>query len=310
MSVATFLVVAWPILAAYSRGSNSGHVALLGLMSSFDGPLGVQGSIYDWGYFYNDGFANRTVNSFTYRREGHPVVYISAEYDRAMVVLLLTIARHWPADMVARAYGAALKVFEEPFTVGVYQNAIPYGIHHPTVVALYEKQMSVLRALNGIGAAAVALTRLEMGSAGLGSAGLGSAALDSTALDSEGLASTGLISIGLDSDSVASASAGRARGKGLADNAAAGTATDEPNIGAGWRPACRKSALVTMALTAAKASPPAITSFGLCIRTRIANPRSASTATAFALRRRRRRGISSSLAICLGTFLHLRGLIV
>src|SRR5439155_11839004 len=109
---------------------------------------------------YNDGFANRTINSFTYRREGHPVAYISAEYDRAMVVFLLTIARHWPADMAARAYGAALKVFEEPFTVGVYQNAIPYGIHHPTVVALYEKQMSVLRALNGIGAAAVALALL------------------------------------------------------------------------------------------------------------------------------------------------------
>src|SRR5207249_622354 len=57
----------------------------------------------------------------------------------------------------------ALKVFEEPFTVGVYQNAIPYGIHHPTVVALYEKQMSVLRALNGIGAAAVALALLVVG---------------------------------------------------------------------------------------------------------------------------------------------------
>src|SRR5438309_11701673 len=105
-----------------------------------------------------------------------------------------------------------------------------------------------------------------MESAGLGSAALDSTALDSAALDSEGLASTGLISIGLDSNSVASASTGRARGKGLADNAAAGTATDEPNIGAGWRPACRKSALVTVALTGAKASRAAMSSFGLCSR--------------------------------------------
>src|SRR5436309_132573 len=160
VSAAAFVITASPILAAYSRGSNSGHVAFLGLQTPFNEPLGIGGSIYDWGYFYNDGFANRTVNSFTYRREGHPVAYISAEYDRAMVVFLLTIARHWPADMVARAYGAALKVFEEPFTVGVYQNAIPYGIHHPTMVALYEMQMSLLRALNGIGAAAVALALL------------------------------------------------------------------------------------------------------------------------------------------------------
>src|ERR1700732_515122 len=62
-----------------------------------------------------------------------------------------------------------------------------------------------------------------------------------------------------------------------------------------------------MALTAAKASAPAITSFGLCSKMRIARPRSASAAIALAPRRRR--GISSSLEFRLGTFLHLMSLV-
>ena len=59
----TFTIVAWPILTAYREGSNTGHVALLGLMTPFDKPLGIEGSIYDWGYTYLDGFAAVTVNS-------------------------------------------------------------------------------------------------------------------------------------------------------------------------------------------------------------------------------------------------------
>src|SRR5258708_3670150 len=140
------------------------------------------------------------------------------------------------------------------------------------------------------GGAPVALTRLAKGSVAFGSAGFGSAAFGS--------------------DSVASASTGRGRGNGLAGaEDAAGIATTEPNIGAGWRPACRNNALAMMALTAAKANAPATTSFGLCSRIRIAKPRSAPTATALA-RRRRRGTSSSSLAICLGTSLHLIRLVL
>src|SRR3984957_12482714 len=119
--------------------------------------------------------------------------------------------------------------------------------------------------------------------------------------------SAALASAGLDSNCVASASMGRGRGSRLA--ATAGMLTTVPNIGAGWRPACRNRALAMMALTAAKASAPAITSFGLCSRIRIARPRSLSASTAIALARRRRRGMSSSLEICLGTFLHLVSLV-
>src|SRR6185503_3970759 len=144
VSVAAFAITARPILTAYSRGSNSGHVALLGLMSSFDAPIGVAGSIYDWGYFYNDGFANRLINSFTYRQYGHPVGYVTPEYDRAMFVYIFKIIRHFPADFVARAYGSTLRMLDDlPFSVGAYQNPVPYGIHHPAVTAFYDWQMSL-----------------------------------------------------------------------------------------------------------------------------------------------------------------------
>jgi hypothetical protein len=161
VSAAVFVVAAWPILTAYSRGSNSGHVTFLGLMTAFNAPIGVDGSIYDWGYFYNDGFANRLINSFTYRQFGHRVEYVTPEYDRAMFVYIFKIVRHWPADFVARAYGSTLRMLDElPFAVGAYHNPTPLGIHHPTVLAFYQWQMSVLRSLNGIGAPAVALALL------------------------------------------------------------------------------------------------------------------------------------------------------
>ena len=92
-----FLITAWPVLTAYSRGSNSGHVALLGFMAPFDSRLGLEPSIYSWGYVYHDGFASTLVNSFTNRVYGHGVAFYSPEYDRAMVTYILQIARHWPA---------------------------------------------------------------------------------------------------------------------------------------------------------------------------------------------------------------------
>jgi hypothetical protein len=119
-----FAIAAWPILSAYSRGSNSGHVALMGLMPPFEQSLGIAPSVYEWGYTFRDEFGETLINSYTDRVEGHPVAYLSAEYDRAMVGYLLQIARHWPADMMTRAYGAVLKVVEVPFRqLGILEGA-------------------------------------------------------------------------------------------------------------------------------------------------------------------------------------------
>src|SRR5436305_15027821 len=65
------------------------------------------------------------------------------------------------------------------------------------------------------------------------------------------------------------------------------------------------TAFATMAMTAAKASAPAITSFGLCSRMRIARLRFSLASIATALAPRRRCGMSSFASILLGTFLHL-----
>ena len=163
ISGGAFVIAAWPILTAYSRGSNSGHVAFLGLMSSFNIPLGIDSSIYSWGYVYSDEFASTFINSFTYRTYGHEVRFLSPEYDQAMVAYLLRIARHWPADMVTRMYASVLKMLEMPFFVGGYTNPTPHGIVSQSLQTFYDHQADVLRSINGWGVYAAATALLIIG---------------------------------------------------------------------------------------------------------------------------------------------------
>ena len=158
VSAAVFTVVAWPILSAYSQGSNTGHVALLGLVTSFDGPLGVAGSIYDPGYMYLDGFASALISSFAFRQHGLSVVYLTRDYDHAAVAYVLAIARHWPADMLARAYGSLLTVLELPFAVGAHVSGIPVGARGSFILRFYTDHGRLLQLLNGLGAPMAALT--------------------------------------------------------------------------------------------------------------------------------------------------------
>jgi hypothetical protein len=170
LAAAVFAVVAWPILKAYGNGSNSGHVALLGLVTPFDEALAIRGSMYDWGYKYEDGFASTTINSYSYRVHGYPVAYLSKEYDRAAVEILAQIARHWPADMLVRAYASVLKVVQMPFTIGTYTNAIPLGASGRWVDALYDWQMLALRYLAEAGIVVVAAALVIVSSTSLSGA--------------------------------------------------------------------------------------------------------------------------------------------
>src|SRR5215471_12492761 len=128
MCAAVFILCAWPILSAYRAGSNSGHVAFLGLMTHFDRPLGVTPSVYDWGAPYDDGYAIKVISSFSERVHHREVVALSNEYDRTMVEYLLLIARTWPADMLARAYASVLRVVELPFQIRLYTTAAPPAV--------------------------------------------------------------------------------------------------------------------------------------------------------------------------------------
>jgi hypothetical protein len=144
LAAVTFSAVAWPIVRGYGAGSNTGHVAVLGLMTPFDKPLGIRGSLYDWGYAYVDQFAANIINSHSYRLHGYYVHYLSKEYDREAIELLLQIVRHWPADILARLYGSVLKVVELPFTVGTYANAVPFAATGDRMADLYGWQIWLL----------------------------------------------------------------------------------------------------------------------------------------------------------------------
>ncbi|HEV2986144.1 MAG TPA: hypothetical protein VGX46_17220, partial [Vicinamibacterales bacterium] len=135
-------------------GSNSGHVALLGLMTYFDRPLGVTRSVYDWGAPYDDGFAVKVISSFTERVHQRSVVPFSAEYDRAMVEYLLLVGRHWPADLLTRAYASVLRVLELPFQIRLYTTSVPPGIAAGMAGRLYGLWVGVLSRLAGVGTAA------------------------------------------------------------------------------------------------------------------------------------------------------------
>jgi hypothetical protein len=157
LAAACFVVCAWPIITAYRSGSNTGHVALLGLMTSFNGPLGVTASVYDWGAPYDDGFVMKVVGSFADRVHHRPVVVLSSDYERAAADYLLTIVRHWPADVVIRGYASVLRVLELPFQVRAYTTAVPPAIVGGNIGRLYAVWDAVVSRLSGIGVPIAAL---------------------------------------------------------------------------------------------------------------------------------------------------------
>jgi hypothetical protein len=161
----TFVVCAWPILGAYRSGSNTGHVAVLGLVSSFDGPLGVTRPAYDLGSHYLDGYAAAVINAHHVLHHGRHVEYLSPGYDVAALALIADVAKHWPADMFVRALASVLRILEQPFTIGQYDPAIPIGVTAPWILRLYAVQADVLRALSGLGPWLVTAAVVVIGSA-------------------------------------------------------------------------------------------------------------------------------------------------
>jgi hypothetical protein len=99
-----------PVIADYSRGSNSSHVILLGLMTPFDERLGVETAVYNIGVAYDDSLAYRTIDSYANRVEHREVELATDEYDRTGMALLTRIATVTPADFVTRALAATRRV--------------------------------------------------------------------------------------------------------------------------------------------------------------------------------------------------------
>src|SRR5581483_7336477 len=64
---AAFGLSAAPVLADYTRGTNTGHVTVLGLSAPFDAPLGIAPSIYEYGHFYLDTSAAAIITTYADR---------------------------------------------------------------------------------------------------------------------------------------------------------------------------------------------------------------------------------------------------
>jgi hypothetical protein len=163
LCLALFVVCAWPIVGAYRGGSNTGHVALLGLMSHFDEPLGVTASVYDWGAPYDDGYAIDIVRSFADRVRHRTVSAMSSDYELTALEYLFLIGRHWPADLLIRAFASVLRVVELPFQVRSYATVVPQAING-ALAALYTIREAVLSRASGIGSAMTAIAVLGVAS--------------------------------------------------------------------------------------------------------------------------------------------------
>jgi hypothetical protein len=146
-----FAGVAWPILSGYSQGSNTGHTAVLGLMPTFEIPLGITPSVYEWGYAYVDRLVDAMVTSHAWHTSGRSIGYLSSDYDAESVRYLIDIVRNWPADILVRAYAAVLKIVEFPFTIGIYTPGTPDAVRSAVAAAFYAKQQAALRLLQQTG---------------------------------------------------------------------------------------------------------------------------------------------------------------
>ena len=118
--VAGFLLTGWPVIATQreSRAGCQWHVVALGFARQFDAPLGVEPAPYEAAREYLDEWMYTTVTSYAGRVHpgvGH-IELCEPDYGRAAGGFVGDIVRHFPADIVVRAYASVLRVVELPFT--------------------------------------------------------------------------------------------------------------------------------------------------------------------------------------------------
>jgi hypothetical protein len=112
-----FGTTAAPTLMALSTGSNSAHVAILGLGRSFTTELGLESPVYDVGDTYSDGFVQSLIAAHALVVQHDPVEARlgTADYDRQGFRFLADNAENFPADQVIRAIAANVQVIRYPF---------------------------------------------------------------------------------------------------------------------------------------------------------------------------------------------------
>jgi hypothetical protein len=113
-----FAMTAWPILRT-ERASSAGFFVLNhGLMDPFDEMLGLSGPDYSRGHLYHDRYLRQLVEAYWTRVSGktEPLPVGGPFTDRANRGYFLANVAMFPADVVARAYAATVKVLDLSFT--------------------------------------------------------------------------------------------------------------------------------------------------------------------------------------------------
>jgi hypothetical protein len=110
-----FALVSAPILLSLQGGGTTGHVALLGLTTPFNQPLGVTDQIYDIGDQYLDQDIFQFVQQYAamnFHGAGAPPKFfpLQPEYFQYAILSLLDFARNFPADIMTRALAAIVSV--------------------------------------------------------------------------------------------------------------------------------------------------------------------------------------------------------
>jgi hypothetical protein len=155
-AVLAFTIVGFPVIADYSRGSNTPHVVLLGLGKPFDDRLGVTGSLYEFGLHYYDYWAMTAIDSYARRIEGRPngVALGTPEYDRASTAYLTEIAARFPGDLWTRAVAAVRRM--PAFFLQEYQVA-PAWVRSRLVHRFYYARSLMAKALAPLALPAIAI---------------------------------------------------------------------------------------------------------------------------------------------------------
>jgi len=124
------------------RAANS-HAFISGSTPFFNDCVGLTRPKYDWNYLLADeftssmSFAQAKVFNENIEYEGYGPV--NDQVKRIIV--------NFPADILARFYGAALRVMEIPFTYTLH----PVGVRNETILSFYAARGVLLNSLAGLG---------------------------------------------------------------------------------------------------------------------------------------------------------------
>lgn len=164
------LIGVGPQLSAYTSaggGASVGHVATLGLMSPFDGPLGVTNDgLYEWGYYNEDSFAYATIAGHGRRFLGveNAIPVYGADYDRSATSYWGEVLKTFPADFLVRGYASAWRLVELPSSTAATQ--VPAVLVNGPLEWAWRMRAAALQLLSGwwVALTVVALVLVSVGS--------------------------------------------------------------------------------------------------------------------------------------------------